>query len=181
MAVNSGIFRPYDYPMFDGENIDFVKVGTDTLQNGYLVVADEIVGTYLDGYGGLYNPTKPAAITDANLAVVCAEEYYEDELGNRIDIDDPTVIQFTTGKRIRVLRPALNKKYFATNGLISGNLAVGAYVIPTASSYGFTIAEDLIDNPKLAFKIEEINVKDTFVGLQAQTGVRLRCVRALGE
>lgn len=176
----SGIFRTYDV-MNDYENIDFVQVATDTLQNGFLVGADTIVGTFLDGNGALYNPTKPVAITDANLAIVCAEEYYQDELGNRINVSDPTVLTFKTGQRVRIIRPAMNKKYFVSNGLITGTVVVGQYLIPTAGAYGWTVAADLTGNPKVALKIEEINVNDTFVGLQAVAGVRVRCTRVLGE
>jgi hypothetical protein len=176
----AGIFRTYDV-MQDYQNIDFVKVGADTLQNGYVVVADTVVGTYLDGQGALYNPVKPSAITVANVGIVCAEEYYEDELGNRISISDPTVLSFTTGKRVRILRPSLNKTYFCSNDLITGTPVVGSYLIPTADDYGWTVAADLTGNPTVALKIEEINVKDTFVGLAAVTGVRLRATRVLGE
>jgi hypothetical protein len=175
----AGVFHAYDVAQ-DYNNIDFVKVGTDTLQNGYAVVATTLAGSYNDGFGDIYNPTKPAAITDTDIAIVDAEDYYQDELGNRIDIDDPTVITFKTGARVRVFRPVLHKKYFASNDTYTGTAAVGSYLIPTANSYGWTVASDLTDNPKVAFLIEAINVKDYFVGLQALTGVRLRCVRQQG-
>lgn len=176
----SGIFRPYDV-MNDFENIDMIQVGTDTLQNGYLVVADTLVGTFLDGNGALYNPVMPAAITATNLAIVCAEEYYQDALGNRIDVSDPTQLTLITGQRARVLRPAVNKKYFVSNGLITGTPAVGSYLIPTAGAYGWTVAATLVGVPTVALKIEQINVGDTFVGLAAVLGVRVRCTRALNE
>jgi hypothetical protein len=176
----AGIFKTYDV-MQDYENIDFILVGSDDLENGYLVIADALSGTYLNGFGSVYTPAKPSAITNANIAIVCAEEYYQDAEGNRINITDPTVLTFTEGQRIRVLRPALNKKYFASASLYTGVAVVGKYLIPTAASYGFTVADDLTGNPKVALKIEEINVKDTFVGLAAVTGIRVRCVRANGE
>lgn len=177
----SGIFRPYDV-MNDYENIDFIQVATDTLQNGYLVQADTIVGTYLDGNGALYNPVLPAAITTANLAIVCAEEYYQDALGNRVDVNDPTVLTFTTGQRVRILRPALNKKYFVSSALITGTPAVGSYLIPTAGAYGWTVVVSPLGvTVTVGLKIEEINVGDTFVGLQSVSGVRVRCTRVLSE
>jgi len=176
----AGIFRPYDV-MQDYENIDFVQVATDTLQNGYVVKADALVGTYLDGYGALYVPVKPVAITDTNIAIVCAEEYYQDVNGNRVDINDPTLLTFATGARIRILRPALNKKYFVSNDLVTGTPAVGSYLVPTASSYGFTVAATLVGVPTVAFKIEQINVGDTFVGLAAVMGMRVRVTRATNE
>ena len=176
----SGIFRPYDVTN-DYENVDFIQVATDTLQNGYLVQADTIVGTYLDGNGALYTPVVPAAITTTNLAIVCAEEYYQDALGNRVDVNDPTALTFTTGQRIRILRPAVNKKYFVSNSLITGTIAVGSYLIPSVGAYGWTIASTLGATVSVALKIEEINVGDTFVGLQSVSGVRVRCTRVLSE
>lgn len=176
----AGIFRPYDVAQ-DYQNVEFVKVSTDTLEMGYAVVANAIAGTYLSGEGSLYTPVKPTAVTVANVAVVCPEEYYEDSMGNRLNITDPTVQTYATGSVIRILRPALNKHYFMSNGLITGTIAAGAYLVPTANAYGWTIAADLTGNPKTAFVIEEINIKDTFAGLAAVTGVKLRCVRVLGE
>lgn len=176
----AGIFKPYDV-MQDYENIDFIKVGSTTLENGFTVVANSISGTYLDGFGAVYTPATPTAVTDANLAIVCAEEYYQDSLGNRINITDPTVLTFYENQIVRVLRPALNKKYFISNGLVTGVPSINKYLIPTVGGETFTVANNLSDNPKLAFKIEETSVKDTFVGLSAVTGVRVRCVRADGE
>ena len=178
----AGIFRLYDLPMQDNENIDFVKVGTDSLSAGMAVVATDVVGTYLDGQGALYTPVKPAAVTDANIAIVAPEEYYHDAQGNRISIDDPTVKVFTTGDRIRVIRPAMNKKYFMSNDLITGTPVAGGYLIPTASAYGWTFAADLtaVGTAKVALYIEQINVNDTFVGLASIAGVRVRVVRATG-
>jgi len=176
----AGIFKPYDV-MQDYENIDFIQVATDTLQNGYAVVADALVGTYLDGYGAIYTPGKPTSATPTNIAIVCAEEYYQDANGNRIDINDPTLLTFTTGQRIRIIRPAMNKKYFMSNDLITGTPVVGQYVIPTASAYGWTVATTLTSTDTVALKIEEINVNDYFVGLASVSGVRLRVTRANNE
>jgi hypothetical protein len=178
----AGIFRLYDLPMQDNENIDFIKVGADKLSAGMLVVANDVEGTYLDGEGALYTPVKPATVGDANLAIVAPEDYYHDAYGNRINIDDPTQKEFTTGDRIRVIRPAMNKKYFISNDLITGTVAAKGYLIPTAGGYGWTYsATDITTgSPKVVLYIEQANVKDTFVGLSAVTGVRVRVVRVAG-
>jgi hypothetical protein len=178
----AGIFRLYDLPMYDNENIDFIKVATDNLSNGMAVVAKDVVGTFLDGQGALYNPVQPVTVGDAYVAIVASESYYHDLQGNRISIDDPTVKVFTTGDRIRVIRPALNKKYFMSNDLITGTPAVGGYLIPTAGAYGWTYsATDITTgSPKVVLYIEQINVNDTFVGLASVTGVKVRVVRASG-
>lgn len=178
----AGIFRLYDLPMFDSENIDFIKVGSDSLSAGNLVVAKDVAGTYLDGQGSLYTPVQPATVGDSNLAIVAPEEYYHDSEGNRISIDDPTKKVFTAGDRIRVIRPALNKKYFLSNDLITGTPAAGGYLIPTATAYGWTYSATDIStgSPKVVLYIEQINVNDTFVGLAPVTGVKVRVVRAAG-
>lgn len=178
----AGIFRLYDLPMQDYENIDFIKVGTDSLSAGMVVVAKDVTGTYLDGEGALYSPVQVHTIADKNLAIVAPEDYYHDAQGNRINIDDPTVKVFTTGDRIRVIRPAMNKKYFLSNDLITGTVAAGGYLIPTADAYGWTYsATDITTGtPSVVLYIEQINVKDTFVGLGAVTGVRVRVVRVSG-
>jgi hypothetical protein len=175
----AGIFRLYDLPMYDNENIDFVKVGTDDLSAGMVVIAKDVAGTYLDAQGALYTPVKNSAIADKNLAIVAPEEYYHDSDGNRINIDDPTLKVFKSGDRVRVIRPAMNKKYFLSNDLITGTPAAGGYLIPTAGEYGWTYsATDITTGtPSVVLYIEQINVKDTFVGLSAVTGVRVRVVR----
>lgn len=176
----AGIFRTLDV-MQDAHNIDFIQVGATNLQNGYLVVADTTVGTYVSGNGDLYNPAFPTANTDANLAIVCAEEYYQDADGHRINVNDPTKLIFTSGQRVRVIRPVVNKKYWMSNDLITGTPVAGQYLIPTANAGGWTFSATIPANVKFALKIEELNVADTFVGLGAITGTRVRCVRALGE
>lgn len=178
----AGIFRLYDLPMFDNENIIFVKVGDDDLSAGMVVVANAVEGTYLDAEDALYTPTQVAAVSDGNLAIIAPEEYYKDSDGNRINIDDPTKKVFTSGDRIRAIRPALNKTYFISNDLITGTPATGGYLIPTADAYGWTYsATDITTgSPKFVLYIEQINVKDTFVGLAAVTGVKVRVVRAAG-
>ena len=175
----AGIFKAYD-PMQDYENIDFVKVGTDSLSAGMLVVANDVAGTYLDGQGSLYTPVKPSTGAEYNLAIVSPAEYYHDAQGYRIDIDDPTVMTFTTGDRIRVIRPAVNKKYFLSNDLITGTVAAGGYLVPTASSYGWTYSATIPTSPvpTVVLYIEQINVNDNFVGLASVAGVKARCVRA---
>lgn len=180
----AGIFRAYDLPMFDSENIDFVKVGTDSLSAGNVVIAKDVVGTYLDGQGSLYTPVKNTTGAEADLAIVAPEDYYHDADGNRISIDDPTKKVFTTGDRVRVLRPALNKKYFISADQVTGTPAAGGYLVPTVGGYGWTYAAAIPTSspiPTVALYIEQINVKDTFVGLAAVTGLKVRCVRAAGE
>lgn len=178
----AGIFRLYDLPMQDSENIDFIKVGADKLSAGMLVVASDVAGTYLDAQGSLYTPVKPTTVADANLAIVAPEDYYHDALGNRLNVEDPTVIEFTTGDRIRVIRPAMNKKYFLSNDLITGAVANGGWLIPTAGAYGWTFTSTVEDiaTAKVVLYVEQINVNDTFVGLASVTGVKVRVVRALG-
>lgn len=180
----AGIFRLYDLPVQDLENIDEIKVGTDSLSAGMVVIAKDVVGTYLDGAGALYNPVKNTTGAEPDLAIVVPEDYYHDAQGNRLDIDDPTVKVFTTGDRIRIVRPALNKKYFVSSDLVTGTPAVGGYLIPSVGAYGWTYAASIPTTapiPTVALYIEQINVKDTFVGLSAVTGLRVRCVRAAGE
>lgn len=178
----AGIFREYDLPKFDTENIIFVKVGTDDLSAGNVVVAKDVAGTYLDAQGALYTPAQATAVGDGNLAIIAPDEYYHDSDGHRIDIDDPTKKVFKSGDRIKAIRPVLNKHYFISNDLITGTVAAGGYLLPTANAYGWTYAASDISTgtPKLVLYIEEINVKDTFVGLAAVTGVRVRVVRASG-
>jgi hypothetical protein len=177
------IFRQYDLPQYDTENILAVKTGTDTLAGGYCVVATAVAGTYLDGLGAVYTPTQVAAITDKSLAIVdVGSMYYHDSNGNRINTDDPTAIATFTGDRVKAVRPILNKHYYMTTDLVTSGtqaaIAAGAYLIPTASSYLWTATADITTGtPSLALLIEEINVKDTFVGLSASTGMRVRVVR----
>lgn len=175
----AGIFREYDLPKFDTENIIFVKVGTDSLSAGNVVVANDVVGTYLDGQGALYTPVQVSDIANGNLAIVAPDEYYHDSDGNRLNIDDPTKKVFTTGDRIKAIRPVVGKHYFVSSDLITGTAAAGKYLIPTKDAYGWTVTTDIsTGTPKFVLYIEEINVKDTFVGLAAVTGVRVRVVRA---
>lgn len=176
----AGIFREYDLPRFDTENIVFVKVGTDSLSAGMAVVAKDVVGTFLDGAETLYTPVKPATVGDTDIVIVAPDGYYHDSDGNRLNIDDPTKKVFTTGDRIKAIRPTMNKHFFMSNDLITGTIAAGSYLIPTAGGYGWTVsATDITTgSPKVVLYIEEINVKDTFVGLSAITGVRVRVVRA---
>lgn len=178
----AGIFRLYDLPMQDQENIDFVKVKTDTLSAGMLIVANDLEGTYIDGLGAVYTPGKPSAVSDANLAIVAPEEYYIDAMGNRIPVTDPTKFDFTTGNIVRIVRPAMNKKYFVSNDLITGTPAKSGWLIPTASAYGWTFTSTVGDiaNAKVVLYVEQINVKDTFIGLAPVTGVRVRVIRATG-
>ena len=74
----AGIFKPYDV-MQDYENIDFIKVGSTTLENGFTVVANSISGTYLDGFGAVYTPATPTAVKRSNgTNEVVAEETNSD-------------------------------------------------------------------------------------------------------
>lgn len=182
----AGIFREYDLNT-QYENIDFVQVATDTLQNGYIVVANDLVGSYNDGFGDVYTPVEPTDVSNTDLAIVCSPEYYQDAYGNRVNIDDPTKITFATGQRIRVLRPTLNKKYFISNGLVSGTVAKGKYVYSAAtstgsvSSYTWTVGTTIPASATIAFYVEADTVNDTFVGLTPVTGARIRCVRSAGH
>jgi hypothetical protein len=174
------VFREYEASMYDPQNIITLKVGTDTLAGGYCVQANAVAGTYLDGYGAVYTPAQVSNINATDVALVDTNAlYYHDVLGNRLDIDDPTVKAAYTGDLVRAIRPTRNKHYFMSNDIVaSGTIAAGSYLIPTANSYLWTVTTDITTGtPKYVFLIEEINVKDTFVGLSAITGMRVRCVR----
>lgn len=175
--------RTYDVAQ-DYENIITAKVGTDELESGFLVVAKDLAGTFNSKDRAVYEVSQATGTDDGDYAIIMPEEYYEDEQGNRIDISNPTAIVYRTNQRVRALRPAMNKKYFFTSGLVttaSATAAVkGAYLVPTANDFKWTAVASAGVTDKVVLRIEEVGVKDTWIGLEAPTGLRVRVVRALG-
>lgn len=153
-----------------------VVSAADTLDDGYIVVADELTADSEN----VYTATKPAAITDGNLAIVVGDKVYEDANGNRILINDPTQIDYKAGRAVRAYRPEMGMRFAVDQNAIDsgtvGNVAVGKYLIPKASSYLMDVADDLTGGSVFAFKVEKVS---TFsVGIETVANVIVRVVKA---
>lgn len=176
----AGLFYGLDVTQ-DYANEISVLVQEDVLENGFAVVANDLSGVYSDGFGDLYVPVKPVAATDGNIAVIASTEYYEDEAGFRSDVRDPRLVTFRKGQRVRAKRLCMNHHYFISPDLVTGVPAENKYLLLTAGSYKWTVADSIPEDTKIALKIEEINYNAMFIGLLATSGLRTRCITALAE
>lgn len=138
----------------DNHEIIYVKVpASTTLDDGNLVVADTL--STVSDEGDVYTATQATANTADNLAIIVGEEYYQDDEGNRINITDPTKIDYSAGQIVRAIRPSVGRKFAISNdALASGSVTVGQYVIPTANSYELTPAASIPADVKFALKVE---------------------------
>lgn len=175
--------RTYDVAQ-DYENLVTAKVGTDDLESGFLVVAKNLAGAFNSKDRNVYEVEQPTGTEDGDYAIIMPEEYYEDEQGNRINIANPTAIVYRQDQRVRALRPIMNKKYFFSAGLVTtastASAVVGNYLVPTADDYKWTAVASAGATDKLVLRIEETGVKDSWIGLEAPAGLRVRVVRSLG-
>jgi hypothetical protein len=159
--------------MGDNEKIISVKSAADTLDDGYLVVAETLSTTY--GESDVYVCTKPAAATDGSLAMIIGENFYEDTLGNRPDVDDPTKITYTSGDVVRAVRPHVDMRFALSDSCIDGTTVLGQYIIPTASAYTWDESATIPNDTCLVAKVEYKGTISTIGGV-AVSGIIARVV-----
>lgn len=136
-----------------GDNYEIISVkSASTLDDGMVLVANTLSTAYDEG--DVYVGTTPVANTDGGLVIVCAEEFYQDQYGNRVNITDPTKIDYPAGTVVRAFRPAVGRKFAISTGAITGTTNVGQYIIPTAGSTQWTASATIPANVKFALLVE---------------------------
>lgn len=160
-----------------GDDYELIYVkGSATLDDGNLVVATTLSTDSFEE--GVYTATQATANTASSLAMIVAEEYYEDANGNRINITDPTDITYRSGTIIRAIRPAVGRRFAISNSAVgSGTPAVGQFLVPTANDFEFTAATTLADDINFALRVEAINENISFKGNTPIVGVEAIVVR----
>ncbi len=160
---------------FDTDNIISVTIPAgSTLSDGACVQASALNE---DKGNDLYDAIVPTANTLDYLAIIAGDEYYQDALGNRIEITNPTNIEYQAGSRVRAYRLPKARRWDISNGAIVGTPVVGQFLIPTANSEDWTVSASVDAAVNYAFIIEKIDVNITYTGLTALKGVVARVVK----
>lgn len=160
---------PYD-KYFDTKNVISVRAASDALDDGYLIQASSLV----TGERDVYTATQINAITLNYLAMVVGYNFYEDSLGNRPNVSDPTQITYPAGSDVTAYRLIKNSRFFMSSGTYTGTPAVGQFLIPTADAYTWAAAASLGGTELYAFIVEAISVTGSYRGLNGITGVIAR-------
>lgn len=156
---------------FDSRNVISVQAASDTLDDGYIVQADTLVTGEID----VYQAEQATAITATDLAMVVGYEFYEDSLGNRPNITDPTQITYAAGTPVTAYRLVKNARFFISNDAITtGTPAVGEVLIPTANNYEWTATASAGGTELYVLTVEAINHNGSYRGLTAIPGVIAR-------
>ena len=162
---------PYD-KYFDTENVISVQAASDTLDDGYLVQATSLI----TGENDIYTATQISAITANYLAMVVGYNFYQDTLGNRPNISDPTSITYPSGTPVTAYRLKKNARFFMSADTYTGTAVVNQFLIPTASAYTWAAAASLGGTELYGLIVERIGVAETYRGLNSITGVIARVV-----
>lgn len=156
---------------FDSRNVISVQAASDTLDDGYVVQAKTLVTDEID----VYQATQVTAITADELALVVGYEFYEDSLGNRPNVTDPTQITYAAGTPVTAYRLVKNARFFISDDAIgTGTPAVGQFLIPDANEYELEAVATVGGTEKYVLTVEKINHKGTYRGLNAVNGVIAR-------
>ncbi len=138
-----------------GDNYEVLYVqSAATLDDGEVVVATTLSTVY--GEGDVYTATTPVANTDGDLVMVLGEEFYQDAFGNRINITDPTKIDYPAGTIVRAVRPNTGRRFAISSGAYTGTPVLAQYLIPTAGAKTWAASATIPASVKFALKVDFI-------------------------
>lgn len=157
---------------FDTKNVIAVR-GTAVLDDGNVVRANTLATDELD----VYNAEQITALTQDSLALVVGYEFYQDALGNRPNVSDPTQITYAIGTDIVAYRPEVGTRFFISNGAVAtGTPVAGQFIVADANTYTLEAIASLAGTETLGFVVEKINHNGSYRGLNAIPGIIVRTV-----
>lgn len=159
----------------DNHEVIYVQSAAATLDDGMVVAATTL--STVEGEGDIYVVTTPVANTDVDLAIVVGEEFYQTANGDRLNITDPTKIDYPVGTVVRGIRPNVGRRFALSTGTYTGSPVLGEFLIPTAGATTWAASATIPADVKLVLKVEFIG-NISFKGNTPITGVVARVVVA---
>ena len=157
---------------FDTKNTISVR-GTATLDDGNIVRANSLATGELD----VYNGEQITALTQDSMAMVVGYEFYQDTLGNRPNVSDPTQITYPAGTDVLAYRPEVGSRWFISDDAVAtGTPVVNQFIVADANTYTLEAVASLAGTETLGFVVERINYNGSYRGLNPIQGIVVRTV-----